>query len=429
MDQAILAQLAILQGQHIMVLNNILLALRRRRNRHRRRRRQRSVWVRPWLSAERRLHFGDWDQLMTELRLEDEPSFYNFVRLEPRMFDELLQRVGPRITKAKTNFRTPLETGLKLAITLRYLATGDKYSTLQYQFRVARNTISLLIPEVCRAITEEYKDELVLCPTTNDEWRGVADEFLNRWNIPHACGALDGKHVAIRCPPNTGSLYHNYKGFFSIVLLALVDAQYKFLWVDIGGMGSMSDCQIFNESELKECLENGTIGFPDPEPMPFDDRETPYFILGDDAFGLRTFLMKPFSQRGLTKEQRIFNYRLSRGRRVVENAFGILAHRFQVLLSTIQLEPDNVRDVVESCICLHNLMRERYPGPQNAVLDREDNLHNVIPGAWRDDINMQEVDSISGPNRGTVAGKKLREYLKLYFNSPPGSVPWQEGMI
>ena len=58
-----------------------------------------SVWVRPSLSADRWLNFGDWDQFMTELRLEDEQSFYNFVRQEPRMFDELLQRVGTRITK------------------------------------------------------------------------------------------------------------------------------------------------------------------------------------------------------------------------------------------------------------------------------------------------------------------------------------------
>lgn len=422
-----MVQLAMLQGRQAMLMHQMMIAIiRARRNR---RRRQRSVWVRPWLSAERRLHFGDWDQLMNELRLEDEPSFYNFVRLEPAMFDELLQRVGPRIRKMDTNYRSALEPGLKLAITLRYLATGDKYTTLQYQFRVARNTISLLVPEVCKAITHEYKHEMIMCPTSPEEWRAIANEFLERWNIPHACGALDGKHVAIRCPSNTGSLYYNYKGFFSVVLMALVDAKYKFIWVDIGGLGSMSDCQIFNASELKECLENCTIGFPESEPLPFDDRDTPYFILGDDAFGLRTFLMKPYSQRGLTKDQRIFNYRISRGRRVVENAFGILAQRFQVLLSTIQLEPDNVRCIVEACICLHNLMRVRYPGQQNVLLDREDNLHNIIPGAWRENVNMQEVESVSGPNRDTVAGKRMREYIRLYFNSPPGSVPWQDSMI
>lgn len=231
MNNQVVIHLALLQGQQAILQDQMARVLIRR-GRNRRRRRRRSIWVRPWLSHERRLHFGDWDQLMNELRIEDEHSFFNYVRMEPAMFDELLQRVGPRIRRMDTHYRRALEPGLKLAITLRFLATGDKYPTLQYQFRVAHNTISILVPEVCRAITDVYKNELITCPTSAEEWRPIAEEFKNRWNIPHACGAIDGKHVAIRCPPNSGSLYYNYKGFFSIVLMALVDAKYRFLWVD-----------------------------------------------------------------------------------------------------------------------------------------------------------------------------------------------------
>ena len=124
--------------------------------------------------------------------------------------------------------------GLKLALTIRHLASGDKYPTLQYDFRVARNTICTVIPEVCRAIVAEFKEELIPCPTNSDEWAPIADEFQRRWKVPHACGALDGKHVAIRRPARSGSLYHNYKGFFSVVLSSLVDAHNRFLWIDCG---------------------------------------------------------------------------------------------------------------------------------------------------------------------------------------------------
>jgi hypothetical protein len=151
---------------------------------------------------------------MEELRMEDQQSFFNFLRMPPEMFDELLNRVGPRIRRVDTRLRKALEPGLKLAITIRHLASGDKYPTLQYDFRVARNTISVCVPEVCQAIVDEYKHEAISCPTTQDEWRVISVEFQRRWNVPHACGALDGKHVAIRCPPKTGSLFHNYKGFF-----------------------------------------------------------------------------------------------------------------------------------------------------------------------------------------------------------------------
>ena len=91
---------------------------------------------------------------------------------------------------------------------------------------------------------------------------------------------VDGKHVAIKKPPCSCFLYYNYKGFFSVVLMHLVDANYRFLWVDVGGDVAMSDGQIFNKSELKECLEDDSINFPDPDPLPYDDEDTPYFLLG-----------------------------------------------------------------------------------------------------------------------------------------------------
>ena len=300
-----IVEVAILQ---LAILNQ--RQIRRGAERHARRRRVKRFWVRPWLSADRRLQFGHYDQLMTELRMEDSATFFNYMRMEPRMFDEILQRVGPRIKKVDTNFRRALEPGLKLAITITHLASGDKYPTLQYDFRVPRLTITKIIPEVCQAIVAEFKEEIIPCPTTEAEWRPLADEFYRKWNVPHACGTLDRKHVAVRRPPRSGTMNYNYKGFISVVLMALVDANYRFLWIDCGGLGSMSDAQIFNASELKDCLEDGSIGFPAPDPLPNDDQATPYYILGDDAFGLRTYLIKPYGQRGLTRDQRIYNYRI-----------------------------------------------------------------------------------------------------------------------
>ena len=77
--------------------------------------------------------------------------------------------------------------------------------------------------------------------TSPDEWKELETEFGIRWNVPDALGTLDGKHVALKKSKNSGALYHNYKGFFSIVMLALVDGQYKFRWVDVGTAGSCSD--------------------------------------------------------------------------------------------------------------------------------------------------------------------------------------------
>ncbi len=123
-------------------------------------------------------------------------------------------------------------------------------------------------------------NEVMPVPTSPEEWRAIADGFLTKWNFPHTLGALDGKHVAVRCPPKSGSTYFNYKKFFSIVLLALVDADYKFLWADIGGRGAASDAQIWNDSDLKEATESAEINHPPPEPLPNDTQPVDWFYLG-----------------------------------------------------------------------------------------------------------------------------------------------------
>lgn len=176
-----------------------------------RRKRKKRLWARSWLL--RRPLYGQYEKLMHELTSEDVSGYKNFLRMDPEMFQELLVRVGPKIEKKDSFCRKALEPGLKLAITLRYLATGNSYRSLQYGFRVASNTISLLIPAVCEAITAAYADEVFSCPVTPDNWKSIAELFASRWNFPHCVGALDGKHIAIRCREKGGSLYYNYKGF------------------------------------------------------------------------------------------------------------------------------------------------------------------------------------------------------------------------
>jgi len=135
--------------------------------------------------------------------------------------------------------------------------------------------------------------------------------------------------------------------------------------------------------------------------------------------------MKPFSKRHLTIRERIFNYRLSRARRIVENAFGILAHRYQCLLTTMRQKPPTVVSIVLACICLHNLTRMRYPAQHNAEMDQEDGNHIIVPGAWRLNNPLAGIYGARG-NRMTTAAKHQRQYLSAYYVSQAGSVHWQD---
>ena len=145
------------------------------------------------------------------------------------------------------------------------------------------------------------------------------ENFRTRWNAPHTVGAIDRKNITKKKSKTTGSDYYNYKDFISLILLALVNAEYRFLWIECGTSGSCSDAQIFNRSDLREKIEDGSFGLPAPEPLGEGRPDLHYFVLVDDAFALMLWIMKPYSRRQLTREERVANYRISRGRRVVEN--------------------------------------------------------------------------------------------------------------
>nr|CAI5830357.1 unnamed protein product [Callosobruchus analis] len=163
------------------------------------------------------------------------------------------------------------------------------------------------------------------------------------WQFENCLGAMDGKHILIKKPSNSGSYYFNYKGTFSVVLFAIVNANYEFLYVHTGTNGRVSDGGIWNNTGICKRLSD----------------QFPYVFIGDEAFPLMENLMKPYQQKGISHEEKIFNYRLCRARRVVENVFGILASRFRIFLQPIAIDIESIDAVVLACCALHNFLRKR----------------------------------------------------------------------
>ena len=178
-----------------------------------RRKTRRKVWVREWLIREH--EFGQNDSILTELHKEDDTGYKNYLRITPDLFQEMVEKLTPRLQKLCTFMREAFQVGLKLAATLQFLATGNSYPSLHYSFKVQASTICKFIPEVCKAIIAVYKDKVLRCPKTEEEWKEVTVRFSSRWNYHNCLEAVDGKHIAMKKPPNAGSCY--YKGFHSIV--------------------------------------------------------------------------------------------------------------------------------------------------------------------------------------------------------------------
>ncbi|XP_052888964.1 uncharacterized protein LOC128297371 [Anopheles moucheti] len=174
---------------------------------------------------------------MAEEPVDD--TVIKFLRMTHEDFEWLLDKVSAKIQRENTRMRKSITPRERLLITLRFLATGESYSSLSFLFRVGVSTISSIVPEVCECLVEVLKDCVKLSemfnfqivefytPNTPEELLNISKQFEDRWNFPRAIGALDGKHIRIKKPAHSGSDYYNYKGFFSIVLMAIVDANYN----------------------------------------------------------------------------------------------------------------------------------------------------------------------------------------------------------
>lgn len=137
---------------------------------------------------------------------------------------------------------------------------------------------------------------------TKEKWNEISKTFEKNSKFPICVGALDGKHIRLIQPEHTGSMYFNYKYFFSLVLLALADANYCFVWIDIGAYGKNSDSGIFKNSSLYKKLTEKSLDLPEPKTLVIENKATvlPHVIVADEAFGMMENLMRPYGGNSLS---------------------------------------------------------------------------------------------------------------------------------
>lgn len=213
--------------------------------------------------------------------------------------------------------------------------------------------------------------------------------------------------------------------------MAIADARYRFLYIDVGCNGRISDGGVFNKCTFAAAMNNDALKLPEPTPLLGRTMNVPFMIVADDAFALRINIMKPFPGRTLTGAQRIFNYRLSRARRVVENSFGILTARFRVLRDAINLDANKTKRITLACCALHNFLIEKAPSyAGGGMADRYDSDGELIPGEWRR-FPVEEIRGTEDLPSPYLPPKaiEIRNELKEYFMSVEGELPWQYKFI
>lgn len=278
-----------------------------RKNNLLKKRKIRRIWVQD--IYQQRNEKGFYRNLIQELRLSNPTLYFNFTRMSSNSFDKLLNICGQSLLKHSQ--RVPISPEQRLMVTLRFLATGDSYPSLAYAFRIAPPTICNIVRETCNIIWEKLAPIYIKTPT-EEQWLQIEKGFYNLWQIPNCIGALDGKHIRIRAPASTGSMYFNYKKYFSIILLAVCDARYFFTYVDIGAYGSQSDGGVLKNSSFGIKLKNRELQIPNSKTLPGTYTKAPFYLVGDEGFPLQLNLLRPYSKRrggNMPEDESIFNYR------------------------------------------------------------------------------------------------------------------------
>jgi len=321
----------------------------------------------------------------------------------------------------------------------RYLATGDAQQTISFSYRLGKTTVCHAIRETCDAIWNVLHDETIITPTTEDEWKAVARDFYKLWNFPHCLGALDGKHVVIQAPPKSGSAYYNYKGTFSVVLMALCNAEYCFTMVDIGAPGRESDGGVYSQTTFANLLESGSLSIPPATTLPSSSVSAPYVVVADAAFPLKTNMIKPYPGKNLSLTKEASCFHCSWARRVIENTFGILSARWRIFRRPIVALPENAIRATKAACVLHNFLQrrndasdagERFYCPAGFA-DTYDDNGVIVPGQWRSETlgtTLDSLQSITG-NRSSRSAQNVRDTFVDFFVSPVGEVQWQYGRV
>ena len=255
------------------------------------------------------------------------------LRMSKETFQIICTELKPHIERQVTKFRLPVGVEERVAVTLWRLATNIEYRTIGALFGLGQSTVGEIVLDTCEFIVIHLLPKYIRVPK-NDCLREIVNGFEHKWGFPQTVGAIDGTHIPIIRPLDSASDYYNRKNYYSMLMQAVVDFRGLFMDVNIGWPGKVHDARVFVNSSFFQKANTGSL-FPDWK-RTMGSVDVPLVVLGDPAYPLLPWLMKPYLDNvNITAQERNFNYRQSRARMVVENAFGRLKGRWRCLLVTV----------------------------------------------------------------------------------------------
>ncbi|XP_075559184.1 uncharacterized protein LOC142590668 [Dermacentor variabilis] len=328
-----------------------------------------------------------------------ENHFKQAFRVSPPTFRYLVESCRSVLERQTTRLRKPISVEKRVAVGLYRLCSSAEDRTIAHLFGIGRSTVNVLCREFCKAVIDQLEGEW-LHMIRRQELKQHIREFFALSGFPQGIGALDGCHFCVSPPKENAVDYHNYKGWYSIILLAMVDHMYRFRYINIGAPGRCHDANVYARSRLSTLVEGAYFSLP---VALIEDVEVKPIILCDQAFPLTTNLLKPFSNALPDTHEAAFNYNLSRTRRIVENAFGRLKARFRFIMKRMECTLPNAKHAIRASCILHNIC---------------EGLRDTVEQQWENEATAFDA-LYEQPSHTTTAstatGHEVRAALAQYF--------------
>ncbi|XP_049316544.1 uncharacterized protein LOC125779312 [Bactrocera dorsalis] len=267
---------------------------------------------------------------------------------------EILCEYVKGITKQDSCYRKCIPLQKRVAVAVYTLKSSAEYETVARLFGVSKAIVSEIFLAFCQEVWQSLRPIYLTEQLTNSEKVDECVHGFEKLGFPQCLGAIDGCHIKVRPPGKDCTDYYNYKGWYSTVLFALVDYRYRFLYISVGCPGRCNDSKIFQCSKLNTALKDP---FFTAKSKTINGVNVPVGVMGDSAFRFANNLMKPYPfQVHPPEHEKMFNYQLSKCRRVVENAFGHLKARFRRIGKGVDNHIKNVPLIIKAACSLHNFL-------------------------------------------------------------------------
>ncbi|CAJ0928202.1 unnamed protein product [Ranitomeya imitator] len=337
----------------------------------------RRLWLHPILSQHS--WKGHFHMLYSDLRQHPE-KFFAYCRMSVAAFDLLLSKVCHCISPEQWHI-----------VTLRFLTTGNSFSALHFEFLLGITTVSKIVAHTCLVLCDQLK-EIVLAPPKQEDWLAIAADFEKK---PHS--------------------------FHTVLVrwMGIISGNYNFVMVSTGAYGSISDARIWSCSRIEYNLKNNKLNVPEPAALlDYTNHQFPYVLIANEDFGLSPNLLRPFPRRSLNSRKRIFNYILTRARRYVECAFGILLGKWRVLMSCLEVGPESAINIVKACVVIHNFVR-RNKVNQDHLFSVETPSDNNINTLHQQVTPLQNPIPLGGIDATPLAKNKPQFWTQVTMRMAP----------